>query len=193
VKCAGWLVLLLGALLLAACEREERHFQAEVTNASPGASAVRQSLNQPAMALGGYVKSAQADISMYDDNAYAVTEGKRLYRWYNCSGCHFNGGGGMGPALMDSEWRYGSDPASLFATIMQGRPNGMPSFGGHIPEDQVWKIVAYVRSMGGAVRSDVAPGRTDTLYSGKPENFRSPQPAIEKGRSRAEQAMEPQR
>jgi cytochrome c oxidase cbb3-type subunit 3 len=66
----------------------------------------------------------------------------------------------------------------------------MPSFGGHIPEDQVWKIVAYVRSMGGGVRSDVAPSRSDSLYPGKPENFRSPQPAIQKGDSKAEQTWE---
>jgi cytochrome c oxidase cbb3-type subunit 3 len=183
-------LLLLGTLLLAGCEREERHFEAEIQNQSVNASSVRESLNQPAMAQSGYVRSASKNISMYDDNAYAINEGKRLYRWYNCSGCHFNGGGGIGPALMDSAWIYGSDPASIFATIMQGRPNGMPSFGGHIPEDQVWKIVAYVRSMGGGVRSDVAPSRTDTLYSGKPENFRSPQPAIQKGDSKAEQALE---
>ena len=178
-------------LALAGCEREERHFRAETHNASAKESVVRQSVNQPAMALGGQVKAAEKNISMYDDNAYAVSEGKRLYRWYNCNGCHFNGGGGIGPPLMDSEWRYGSDPASLFESIMRGRPQGMPSFGGHIPEDQVWKIVAYVRSMGGGVRTDVAPSRGDTLYPGKPENFRSPQPAIEKGESKAEQALEP--
>ena len=77
---------------------------------------------------------------------------------------------------MDSEWRYGSDPASLFQTIMQGRPNGMPSFGGHIPEDQVWQIVAYVRSMSGQLRQDVAPSRSDTLYPGPPENARNKEP-----------------
>jgi cytochrome c oxidase cbb3-type subunit III len=184
------LCLLLAVLALAGCEREERHFRAEVHNAGETESQRRQSINQPAMSLSGHVRGAEANISMYDDNAYAVAEGKRLYRWYNCSGCHFNGGGGIGPALMDSEWRYGSDPASLFASIVQGRPNGMPSFGGHIPDDQVWKIVAYVRSMGGAVRTDVAPSRSDALYPGKPENFRSPQPAIEKGESRAEQLWE---
>ena len=184
------LLLLLALLLLAGCEREQRHFQAERTNTGPNESAPRQSLNQPALALGGYVKPPADNVSMYDDNAYAVNEGKRLFRWYNCVGCHANGGGGMGPALMDSEWRYGSDPASLYSTIVQGRPNGMPSFGGHIPDDQVWKIVAYVRSMGGGLRSDVAPSRSDSLYPGKPENFRSPQPAIQKGTSRAEQALE---
>lgn len=184
------LALALLLALLAGCEREERHFQAERLNSGPNESAVRNSTNQPAMALSGFVKPPAENISMYDDNAYAVGEGKRLFRWYNCNGCHANGGGGMGPALMDSEWRYGSDPASLFQTIMQGRPNGMPSFGGHIPEDQVWKIVAYVRSMGGGVRTDVAPSRPDSLYPGKPENFRSPQPAIQKGNSKAEQTFE---
>jgi cytochrome c oxidase cbb3-type subunit III len=186
-------LLLLVVAALAGCEREERHFQAETHNATPVPSDRRESSNQPALAQGGLVRSAASNISMYDDNAYSIAEGKRLYRWYNCSGCHFNGGGGIGPALMDSEWRYGSDPASLFASIMKGRPNGMPSFGGHIPEDQVWKIVAYVRSMGGGVRTDVAPSRGDTLYPGKPENFRSPQPAIQKGDSKAEQALEPNR
>jgi cytochrome c oxidase cbb3-type subunit 3 len=185
-----YVAVLCALLALAGCEREERHFQAERQNASATESSVRRSVNQPAMALGGRVKSAESNISMYDDNAYAVNEGRRLYRWFNCSGCHFNGGGGIGPPLMDSEWRYGSDPENLFASIMQGRPNGMPSFGGHIPEDQVWKIVAYVRAMGGGVRTDVAPSRGDTLYPGKPENFRSPQPAIQKGQSKAEQTWE---
>jgi cytochrome c oxidase cbb3-type subunit III len=89
------------------------------------------------------------------------------------------GGGGIGPPLMDAGWRYGGDPASIFASIMQGRPQGMPSFGGHIPEDQAWQIVAYVRSMSGQLRKDVAPSRADTLYPGNPENARekySPQP-----------------
>ena len=181
---------LLLLLALAGCEREERHFSAEIQNATGGETGVRRSSNQPGMALGGQVKLAARNISMYDDNAFAVNEGKRLYHWYNCSGCHANGGGSIGPALMDSQWTYGSDPQSIFDTIMRGRPNGMPSFGGHIPEDQVWKIVAYVRSMGGAVRTDVAPSRSDSIYPGKPENFRSPQPAIQKGQSVSEQSME---
>ena len=187
------LLLLAVLLALAGCEREERHFQAEMNNATATATAVRESSNQPAVPLTGHVRAAASNISMYDDNAYAVSEGRRLFRWYNCSGCHANGGGGMGPALMDSEWRYGSDPQSLFETIMTGRPNGMPSFGGHIPEDQIWKIVAYVRAMGGAVRRNVATSRPDSLYPGRPESFRSPQPAIEKGESKAEKSLDPLR
>jgi cytochrome c oxidase cbb3-type subunit 3 len=191
MKARAVLVVLLALLVLAGCEREERHFRAETRNATGGETALRRSVNQPGVALGGMVKLADRNISMYDDNAFAVTEGKRLYNWYNCAGCHANGGGAIGPPLMDSQWVYGSDPQSLFNTIMQGRPNGMPSFGGHIPDDQVWKIVAYVRSMGGALRTDVAPSRSDSIYPGKPENFRSPQPAVQKGVSESELLLEP--
>lgn len=170
------LVLLVAGALLAGCEREKRAFTTPANNATPAASAPRASTNQPALALGGGVKTAASSASPYEESAWAANQGKRLYAWYNCNGCHANGGGGMGPALMDSEWRYGSDPASIFATIMQGRPNGMPSFGGHIPEDQVWQIVAYVRSMSGKLRKDVAPSRSDTLYPGNPENARPQEP-----------------
>jgi cytochrome c oxidase cbb3-type subunit 3 len=86
----------------------------------------------------------------YEGNSYAVSEGQRLFEWYNCSGCHARGGGGaIGPALMDNVWIYGEDAASLYATIVDGRPKGMPAFRGRIPEYQVWQLVTYVRSLRG--------------------------------------------
>ena len=167
------LLLALAALaLLAGCEREARRFSTPAHNQTAGETGDRSGSLQPGAALTGKVRQPLRNDSPYEENAYAVNQGKRLFRWYNCNGCHSNGGGGIGPALMDSEWKYGSDPASIFATIMQGRPEGMPSFGGHIPEDQVWQLVAYVRSMSGQLRKDVAPSRGDTLYPGNPENAR---------------------
>jgi len=83
----------------------------------------------------------------YYDNAAAVVTGKKLYQAYNCSGCHSNGGGGMGPALMDDQWIYGGRLEQIHQTIVEGRPNGMPSWGGKIPDEQIWQIAAYVRSM----------------------------------------------
>jgi cytochrome c oxidase cbb3-type subunit 3 len=64
---------------------------------------------------------------------------------------------------MDSEWIYGSRPENVFATIAEGRPNGMPAFAGKINPDMIWQLVAYVRSMSGLLRKDVAPGRTDGM------------------------------
>jgi cytochrome c oxidase cbb3-type subunit III len=65
--------------------------------------------------------------------------------------------------LMDSEWIYGSDPENIFETIVEGRPNGMPAFGRKINPDQIWQIVAYVRSMSGLLPKDVASGRSDDM------------------------------
>jgi cytochrome c oxidase cbb3-type subunit 3 len=81
------------------------------------------------------------------ENPEAVQTGMRLFAQYNCNGCHSNGGGGMGPDLMDDEWIYGGRLEQIHQTIVQGRPNGMPSWGGKIPDEQIWQITAYVRSM----------------------------------------------
>jgi cytochrome c oxidase cbb3-type subunit 3 len=105
-----------------------------------------------------------------EDDAWSVSEGKRLYSWYNCSGCHSSGGGGgMGPALIDSEWRYGSSVQDIHETIVHGRPNGMPAFEGRIPDHQVWQIAAYVRSMSGLVFTGDATGRSDAMQHRVPE------------------------
>lgn len=92
----------------------------------------------------------------YEDNAYAMTEGQRLYDWYNCTGCHARGGGGIGPPLMAEVFRYGKDPANIYTSIVDGRSNGMPAWRGKMPEYQVWQIVTYVQTLG-ADRGIAAP------------------------------------
>jgi cytochrome c oxidase cbb3-type subunit 3 len=83
----------------------------------------------------------------YYDNPEAVNTGKRLFSQYNCSGCHSNGGGGMGPSLMDDVWIYGGRLEQIHQTLVEGRPNGMPAWGGKVPDEQLWQIAVYVRSM----------------------------------------------
>ena len=156
---------LAGIIALSGCKREKRVFD-------PG-SAGSQIANGVAVnevRAGGSVP--MADHGPYDQSAYAVGEGKRLYSAFNCVGCHNHGGGGIGPALMDAEWIYGSHPEQIYATIVQGRPNGMPSFGGKIPDYQVWELVAYVRSMSGQLPADVAPSRSDEIAVTKAEQAR---------------------
>jgi cytochrome c oxidase cbb3-type subunit 3 len=169
-------LVLVWALALCACEREMRRFDTPPDNSSH-AEQPRNSALQPAEARSDPVRLPAGNGEGYEENAYSVAQGKRLYRWYNCSGCHAQGGGGMGPALTDDQWRYGSEPAQIFSTIVQGRPNGMPSFGGHLSEDQVWQLTAYVRSMSGQLRKDVAPGRADSLQGREPEVARDREPA----------------
>jgi cytochrome c oxidase cbb3-type subunit III len=165
--CTG--LALLALVTLPACQREDRQFRTWPPAAS--ATAVRESPLQPGPATRGIVVRNE-----YDDNAWAVSEGKRLYNQFNCSGCHFQGGGGIGPPLMDAQWIYGSQPENVFETIVEGRPNGMPSFRGKLGNDQVWMLVAYVRSMSGLLRKDVASGRNDDMQ------VRSQEQATEKAR-----------
>jgi mono/diheme cytochrome c family protein len=74
--------------------------------------------------------------------------GSQLYHSYNCIDCHgMDGSGAMGPSLADGRWRYGGTPAEVFESIYQGRPDGMPAWGGRISDADVWRLVAYVRSL----------------------------------------------
>jgi len=171
-------LIVVGAavLLIAACEREARRYQ-ELPAAANRETAVRVGQLEPGMS------QQQASVkSPYQDNAWGTAEGKRLYSAYNCAPCHgLNGGGAIGPPLMDDKWIYGSQPDQIFATISQGRPDGMPSFGGHVPTQQIWQLVAYVQSMSGQVSAIVAPGRNDTQATAPPESRRSPQVPVQTG------------
>lgn len=160
---AGVLAVAL-AVATVACEREQRRFN----EVSP-ASGVPQTLKMGQLEPGGSAQQVTLH-SEYEENTWAISEGKRYDEWFNCVGCHAHGGGGMGPPLMDSRWIYGAEPENIFATIMQGRPNGMPSFRGRIPQQQAWQIVAYVRSLGGLTPSDTRSSRDDDLYYKKPES-----------------------
>jgi cytochrome c oxidase cbb3-type subunit 3 len=156
-------------LALSACEREARRFDEPAAKSAP-AESVRLSPLQP----GGATPAPQTR-NRAEDNAYAVSQGQRLFTAFNCVGCHAHGGGSIGPALMDDKWIYGHEPQNVYASIVQGRPNGMPSFAGKIPEAQVWQIVAYVRSMAGYLGSATAPSRTDSISAAGPEATRDPQ------------------
>jgi cytochrome c oxidase cbb3-type subunit 3 len=78
----------------------------------------------------------------------ALQDGRRLFNWYNCSGCHGgHAGGGMGPSLRDPVWLYGNRDDQIYDTIAQGRSAGMPAWGSKIPSIQIWELVAYIKSM----------------------------------------------
>lgn len=97
----------------------------------------------------------------YTGNAQAERDGRHLFLMYNCVGCHGGrAGGGMGPSLRDSAWIYGSSDADLFGTITEGRPNGMPTWGGKIPEDQIWKLISYIRTLRTNAEPDPPPPAT---------------------------------
>jgi cytochrome c oxidase cbb3-type subunit 3 len=159
-------MLLFPVLALAACQREERD-----TRPQSALGSGEQPTPVTTLEPGGQRPPASDNkAASFEANAFHMSEGKRLFGWFNCSGCHANGGGGMGPALMDEKWIYGSSIESIHATIRDGRPNGMPRFGDKIPDDQIWELAAFVRSLSGNAPSSAAPQRNDDMMVHPSEN-----------------------
>ncbi|MFD1612474.1 c-type cytochrome [Sphingomonas tabacisoli] len=162
--------MVLALALLAGCDREARETRGQPL---PETRSVAQTSDlYPGAGAGG---PEDPRAKMYEGNASAVSEGGRLYMQMNCVGCHANGGGGMGPPLMDDKWRYGGRMEQIVATIDQGRPNGMPSWRGKLTDQQMWQIAAYVRSLSANVPKDAAPSRNDTMSTTYPPTLAKPE------------------
>jgi cytochrome c oxidase cbb3-type subunit 3 len=174
------LIISLAALAVAACDREDREYRGNpVTTESNEKIALSPISPGPS----GPVEQRSGMGKQYEENAFHISQGQRFYTWFNCNGCHSNGGGGSGPPLMDDRWIYGGQIENIVQTIREGRPNGMPSFRGKIPDDQIWQIAAYVRSMGRNVPKAAAPGRKDEMSPGPAEQRRPPGEVIQGGQT----------
>ena len=79
-------------------------------------------------------------------NAEAIKEGEKIFD-SRCMECHLDGTGGSGPNLTDAEWKYGGTDADVFTSVSKGRRGGMPSWGGELKEEDIWKVIAYVRTL----------------------------------------------
>jgi cytochrome c oxidase cbb3-type subunit 3 len=163
-----WLVAAVAAAV-SACDREAR----PLTSQAEQAPRILASDLRPG---GGPAAPEDPRGRAYEGNAFHIGQGQKYFQWFNCTGCHANGGGSIGPALMDSKWIYGGRIDQIVATIDQGRPNGMPAFHGRIPETQMWEIAAYVRSLSGNADKLAAPSRPDAMRSIPPINNIDKQP-----------------
>jgi cytochrome c oxidase cbb3-type subunit 3 len=147
----------LALLACCGCDREERQ-----TRGKP--------LPETIPASGSIAHSRPLDprAAEYERNATQIAKGQQLYTWMNCVGCHSHGGGGMGPPLMDDKWLYGGRIDQIAASIMEGRPRGMPAWKGKLTEQQMWQLAAYVRSLSGQVRKDAVSARADEMSNTPP-------------------------
>lgn len=140
------------ALVLAAvgCNRERSEREREHIPAGRRADVVRTSELHPGLPTPGVRMP-----NPFAGSEQAARDGERYFLWFNCAGCHGAlGGGGIGPPLRDEDWIYGGADEQIYMSILQGRPNGMPAYGGRIPDEVAWQIVAYVRSLGGDQAAD---------------------------------------
>jgi cytochrome c oxidase cbb3-type subunit 3 len=64
-------------------------------------------------------------------------------------------------------------PRKIFASIAEAGPNGMPSWKYRLTNQQIWQLVAYVRSLSGLTPKGARPGRDDHM-SVKPAPMQTP-------------------
>lgn len=153
-------------LALSACKREQRDLRTD-----PAVQAALDGIRIMPVGVSGVpprVIAVQGDP--YETNAYQLNQGKRLYDWFNCKGCHANGGGMSAPALIDGWWRYGPDAVTIYDSIANGRPNGMPAFRDKLTTDQMWQLTGYIRAVGAFKASTAFPSRNDEMQSRPSEN-----------------------
>jgi mono/diheme cytochrome c family protein len=78
---------------------------------------------------------------------HAVAAGEKLFGSL-CVGCHGKDArGGVCPDLTVSTFKYGRSRQDITKTITEGRPGGMPTFGGRIEKEQIESLVEFVLSL----------------------------------------------
>ena len=71
---------------------------------------------------------------------------------------------------MDGWWRYGPDQVSIFVSIREGRPRGMPAFANRLTTEQIWQLTGYMQSLGALSAQIAAPNRNDDMRTRPAEN-----------------------
>jgi len=143
-----------------ATQTAPRQQQASQSGAQPTYFVEHPDHIQPGLSQHGRFASLS---NPFEGDKQRVAEGAKLFIAYNCMDCHgADGAGAMGPSLQDDRWHFGGTAGEVFQSIYEGRPDGMPSWGGRIGDDQIWRLVAYVRTLskGHTVATENFTGKT---------------------------------
>src|SRR2546430_7317789 len=149
---------LLTALVLQGCTRDSRAAepsrgvrQAPATSsAHAGGDLAGRFVSHPEHIQPGMVKpyAGLRLVNPHEGDKNAAATGAKLFLSYNCIDCHgADGSGAMGPSLADKRWHFGGTPGEIFESIYEGRPEGMPAWGGKISDTDIWRLVTYLRTL----------------------------------------------
>jgi len=160
------LAMLCGVCAVAACQRSagERSDTSGTIATSVSPASPEQSATSRLLAAGDSLRFIEHPENLpvgfpsqlkpllvqnpYEGDTRAIGVGGQLFVGYNCIDCHgAEGSGAMGPSFQDGRWHFGGSPGEVFESIFQGRPDGMPAWGGRISNEQIWMLTAYVRSL----------------------------------------------
>lgn len=124
-----------------------------------------------ALALAAVSAASQVakPVNPLGNSLEVVAEGRVLYN-KTCTGCHGpDGGEGDRAPSLDANRRYFRlSEAAIFDAVKKGIPGSvMPSSG--LPDNEVWKIVAFIRNIRGTASENIVPGNVQngmTVFTG---------------------------
>ena len=91
----------------------------------------------------------QTGKNPYSDDKQALEEGKKIYATF-CQVCHLpDGSGRMGASLIGEKHVYPrvANDVGLFEVVFGGAAGAMQPFGKRMTQDQILKVMAYVRTL----------------------------------------------
>jgi cytochrome c2 len=96
------------------------------------------------------IRAESPSPNPFTGNAQAIKEGKTNFEMICAGYCHVTENStrpGQCPSLFDCEWKDGGSDEQIFHTIAEGVPKTqMIGFKGRLPDEMLWKIIAYLRS-----------------------------------------------
>jgi cytochrome c oxidase cbb3-type subunit 3 len=149
------------ALALGACRRGAQGSEGRVPDG--GLTRGRPTDTIPGVHPGMMPEAVLGEVhNPYAGDRAAIATGRQMFVGFNCAGCHSAyAGGGMGPSLRDSLWIYGSSDAQIFSSIAEGRAEGMPAWGERLPDELIWRLVAYIRTLGTDAEPEKPPASSE--------------------------------
>lgn len=105
---------------------------------------------------------------IFDESAVALAAGKSIYET-NCVACHAaDGGGGVGPNLVDDYWLHGSTIKDLFGVVKYGVvEKGMIPWEDQLSPEQIQQVSSFVLSLKGTIPANPKIPQGE-LYSATP-------------------------
>lgn len=96
------------------------------------------------------VRAESPSQNPFAGDAQAIADGKKNFEGVCAGYCHVTESSsrpGQCPSLFDCEWKDGGSDEQIFHTVSEGVPKTqMIGFKGRLPDEMLWKIIAYLRS-----------------------------------------------
>ncbi len=102
-------------------------------------------------------EAGQALTNPVEATSASVARGRQRYV-FSCRQCHGNTGkgdgdmshaGGVPSDFTDAVWQHGATDGEIFLVIRDGVTADMLGYKGQIPEEDIWNLVNYIKSLAG--------------------------------------------